>query len=263
MRLGPQLIGTFFALALPEERRRVRIGLRRVHGPRAPLVEGRDVLRTFRDYAACLAEGMGGDRLEAAAAAVEVRGRDHLNRALSAGSGAILVTAHVGPWDVAARLLSSSLDTPVVIVMTAEANAESRAVQDEVRHRAGVEVLAVGETPLDALPLLRHLRRGGVAAFQLDRPAPSARSLAARLFGRPFAVPEGPFRIAALARVPVLPLFTARSGYFSYLVEIGEPLECGAGATEAELERVAQHCVGRMERFIAAHPTQWFPFGHG
>jgi phosphatidylinositol dimannoside acyltransferase len=261
MRLGPQLIGTLFALALPEERRRVRAALRRVHGPRSPHVEERDVLRTFRDYAACLAEGMGADRLEAATAEVEVHGREHLNHVLARGSGAVLVTAHVGPWDAAARLLSSSLAAPLVIVMTAERNAQARALHDGLRQRAGVEVLAVGQTPFDALPLLRHLRRGGVAAFQLDRPAPSTRSLPARLFGRPFAVPEGPFRIAALARVPVLPLFAARSGYFSYRIEIGEPLECGARATDAELELVARHCVDKMQRFIAAHPTQWFHFG--
>jgi KDO2-lipid IV(A) lauroyltransferase len=261
VRLGPQVIGTFFALALPRERRRVRDALRRVHGPRAPHVEGRDVLRTFRDFAACLAEGMGSERAEAAAARVDVRGREHLSRALATGGGAVLVTAHVGPWDVAARLLSASLTAPVVVVMTAEPDAQARALHDALRQRAGVDVLAIGETPLDALPLLRHLRKGGVAAFQLDRPAPSARSLPARLFGRPFAVPEGPFRIAALARVPVLPLFAARTGYFSYQIEIGEPLECAAEATEQELEVVAGRCVERMQRFIAAHPTQWFDFG--
>src|SRR5690349_6353934 len=106
LRVGRQLIGTLFALALPEERQRVRAALRRVHGPRAPHVEERDVLRTFRDYSACLAEGMGGDRLEAEAAEAEVHGREHLSRVLSRGSGAVLVTAHVGPWDAAARLLS-------------------------------------------------------------------------------------------------------------------------------------------------------------
>lgn len=263
VRLGPQLIGTVFALTLPDERRRVRDALRRVHGPRSPYLEGRDVLRTFRDYAACLAEGLGAERDEAARAQVEVSGREHLTAALAGGRGAVLVTAHVGPWDAAARLLSSTFAAKVVLVMAAEPDPAARALHDQVRRRSGVEVLAVGETPLDALPLLRHLRAGGVAAFQLDRSAPSARALDVTLFGRPFAVPEGPFRIAALARVPVLPLFAARTGYFSYQIEIGAPLECQPQADEAELAEVARGCVRRMERFIAEHPTQWFHFGQG
>jgi KDO2-lipid IV(A) lauroyltransferase len=255
------VIGALFALILPDERRRVRDALRRVHGPRAPHVEGRDVVRTFCDYAACLAEGLGSDRVEAAQARVEVRGKEHLTQLLATGRGAVLVTAHVGPWDAAARLLNADLGARVVLVMEGEPDAEARALHDELRRRAGVEVLPIGNTPLDALPLLRHLKAGGLAAFQLDRAAPSARALTTSLFGRPFTVPEGPFRVAALARVPVLPLFAARTGYFSYSIEVGEPLLCAAQATEAELERVAQGAVQRMQRFIASHPTQWFHFG--
>jgi len=261
VRLSPPLIGTAFALVLSEERRRVRAALRQVYGVRPADVERRDVLRTFRDYAACLAEGLGAERAEAAQARVEVVGGEPLAEGLAAGRGAVLVTAHVGPWDAAARVLTARLGARVVLVMAAEPDAEARALHDEVRRRAGVTVLSVGATPLDALPLLRHLRGGGVAAFQLDRPSPSARSLEARLFGRPFAVPEGPFRIAALAQVPVVPLFAARTGYFSYAIELGEPLACPPRASEAELEGVAQAAVERMERFIAAHPTQWFHFG--
>ncbi len=263
VRHSPPLIGAAFALALPEERRRVRDALRQVHGVRAAHVEGRDVIRTFSDYAACLAEGLGAEREEARRARVEVVGGSHLTSVLGAGRGAVLVTAHVGPWDAAARVLSADLGARVVLVMTAEPDAEARALHDQVRRRAGIRVLSVGATPLDALPLLRHLRHGGVAAFQLDRPSPSARSLPTQLFGRPFAVPEGPFRIAGLAQVPVVPLFAARRGYFSYSIELGEPLECSARASEAELEAVAQRAVVRMERFIAAHPTQWFHFGQG
>ena len=263
VRLTPQLLGALFALVLPDERRRVLSALRRVHGPRAPHVEGRDIVRTFCDYAACVAEGLGAERAEAAQARVEVTGREHLTQILAQGKGAVLVTAHVGPWDAAARLLHTHLNARVVLVMEPEPDAEARALHDEVRRRAGVEVLPVGATPLDALPLLRHLKAGGLAAFQLDRSAPSARVLTTRLFGRPFAVPEGPFRIAALARIPVLPLFAARTGYFSYTIEVGEPLSVTQPAGEPELVSVAERAVQRLERFIALHPTQWFHFGDG
>jgi len=263
LRLTPPLIGGLFALALPDERRRVLSALRRVHGPRAPHLEARDVLRTFCDYASCLAEGLGAERAEAAQARVVVSGREHLTHVLSEGKGAILVTAHVGPWDAAARMLHTDLRARVVLVMEPEPDAEARAMHDEVRRRAGVEVLSVGATPLDALPLLRHLRTGGLAAFQLDRSAPSSRLLTTTLFGRPFLVPEGPFRLAALARVPVLPLFAARTGYFSYTIDVGEPLSVAQPGGEAELELVAERAVRRLERFIASYPTQWFHFGDG
>ena len=50
-----------------------------------------------------------------------------------------------------------------MVVMEAEADDRAQALQDEVRRGGGVEVLVVGEDQLSALPLLRHLRAGGVA----------------------------------------------------------------------------------------------------
>ena len=263
VRAAPRVLGTAFALALPRERRRVRESLRWALGARPAFAEGLDLVRTFQDYASCLTESLGAERPEAKQARVVVSGREHIEAALNGGRGAVLVTAHVGPWDAAARLLGAELGVRVALVMEAEPDPGARALHDEVRRRAGVEVFAVGEGPLDALPVLRHVRGGGVAAFQIDRRAPSGRSLETTLFGRPFFVPEGPFRLAALAGVPLLALFSSRTGYFAYTVEAGPPVECRRPVQEAQLEEAAREVVGRLEAFISRHPTQWFHFGDG
>lgn len=263
VRMAPRLLGAAFALLLPRERKRVRECLRWALGERPAFVEGRDVVQTFQNYASCLTESLGAERAEAKNARVIVDGQEHVRAALAGGRGLVMVTAHVGPWDVAARLLAEELGVRVALVMEAEPDPEARALHDEVRRRAGVDVFAVGEGPLDGLPVLRHLRGGGVAAFQIDRRAASGRSLAAALFGRPFPVPEGPFRLAALAGAPLVALFSCRTGYFAYRVEVGPPVECRRPVVEAELAAAAREAVGRLEAFIARYPTQWFHFGDG
>jgi KDO2-lipid IV(A) lauroyltransferase len=255
------MFGALFALALPDLRSRVLRNLRVVRGIRAPLGENRDVMATFADYASCLAESLGSEREDGAAARIDVVGGEQLRRALSAGQGAVLVTAHVGPWDVAANLLARDLGADVAIVMGREPDGAAQALHDGVRARKGVRVLTIGETELDALPALRHLRRGGFVAFQLDRAPPSARVLDGELFGRPFGVPEGPFRLASIARVPVVPLFAYRQGYYRYGVEVFESIEPVAHAAREELGRMAERALRAMERFVRAHPTQWFDFG--
>lgn len=261
MRYSPPLFGALFALALPDLREQVRDNLRAVQGRRARFPEGRDVVRTFADYAACVAESLGSERDDAAGARVDVTGGERLRAAVASGRGAVLVTGHVGPWDVAARLLARDLHARIAIVMQREQDADAQALHDEIRRRHGVTVLAIGDSSLDALPVLRHLRQGGLVAFQLDRAPPSARTLDARLFDRPFRVPEGPFRLAALGRVPVLPLFAARRGYFDYAVEIAEPIVISERAGDGELQAAASRALAAMERFVRLHPTQWFHFG--
>lgn len=260
VKYSPALIGAAFALALPAQRRRVLENLRRVHGVRPALAERVDVMRTFASYASCLAEALGSERSDALRAEIEAHGQERLRAALGRGKGAILVTAHIGPWDFAGALLSRELGVPVAVAMAKEQDAEARRLHDGVRRRSGVRVVHLGEHPADALALLSELRRGGVVAVQLDRPAPGGRMLEVRLFDEPFEVPEGPFRLAALASVPIFPTFAERTGYFAYRFQICPEITVRRAARRDELRAAAQTATDEMGAFLKAHATQWFNF---
>jgi KDO2-lipid IV(A) lauroyltransferase len=123
-------------------------------------------------------------------------------------------------------------------------------------------IVHLGSHALDALPLVHHLKRGGVVAVQLDRGAPSGRELTVELFGRPFRVPEGPFRIAAALGAPILPLFARRVGYARYALRVSPPIRLSPEARREDLENAARVAVSAMERFVREYPTQWFHFGN-
>jgi phosphatidylinositol dimannoside acyltransferase len=259
LQYGPAPIGAIFALSLPEIRRRVVRNLRRVHGRRGALVEQLDAMETVANYAACFAEAIGSQR-EDAKPRVVVHGQERLQAAIAKG-GVVLVTAHVGPWDLAAQLLGSSLGADVIVVMEREANDAARELQDRHRGERGLKVLHVGRHPTDALPLISHLKKGGVAALQLDRVPPSGRVVRVPLFGEPFRVPEGPFLLAGLSGAQVVPVFARRLGFFHYELSISEPISLGRRPSAAELQGAAQTAVGAMEAFVRDCPTQWFHFG--
>ncbi|MEZ4223889.1 MAG: lysophospholipid acyltransferase family protein [Polyangiaceae bacterium] len=215
--------------------------------------------RTFVEYAHCLAESLASGRREARAARCSFK-EPSLPAALSASHGIVVVTAHAGAWDAAAPLLARDFARPVTVVMRPEVGRGARKIHDGVRRRAGVQIVHVGCDATDPLPLLSSLRSGGVVAFQLDRVPPGVRSLKVPLFGRTAAVPEGPFRMAALARVPVLPLFVRRVAAFDYEIWGGPLLRLERRASQGELSAVAARAVWELERFIRAHPSQWFCF---
>jgi lauroyl/myristoyl acyltransferase len=257
---SPKFFGTAFALALPETRARVLRNLRRVRGPQAFLTEQREVVQTFTSYAACLAESLGIERADAERTELTVQGGEHLRAALAAGDGVILVTGHIGPWDCAARLLAKDFRADVLVVMLAEPDEGARRMHDSVRERSGVRVMHVGDHPLDALPLLRHVRGGGVVAIQLDRAAPGGRFLDVELFGGRERMPEGPFRLAALSGAPIIPIFAHRRGYFRYEFSVAAPIRVARHATPLELQSAAANAADSMQSFISRHPTEWFHF---
>jgi KDO2-lipid IV(A) lauroyltransferase len=259
VRYSPTAIGAFWALVLPDLRRRVRDNLRRLHGERPRLREELDVMRTFVSYAHCFAESLGGERPEALASEPVVLGRERLDGLLRAGKGVVLVTAHTGAWDAAARCLARDYQADVVIVMAAEDDAEARQVSDAVRERSGVRVAHVGKNPLDALPLLGHLRRGGVVAVQLDRASPDS-AFEVPLGRGPFHFPKGPFQLAKLSGVPILPVFTRRTGYFRYEITVCPAICVPRNASEEDLVTAAREAARCLEDHVVRDPTQWFHF---
>jgi KDO2-lipid IV(A) lauroyltransferase len=147
-----------------------------------------------------------------------------------------------------------------MIVMREEPNEDARSLHDGVRTRSGLRVVHVGSHPLDALPLLSHLRRRGVVAVQLDRIGRAEASVAVDVGGEPFLVPEGPFRLASLCGAPVIPVFARRLGYFRYEVVIRPAIEVSRAADPDAIRRAAEQATAEMATFLRQNPTQWFHF---
>ena len=196
---------------------------------------------------------------EALGARYRVRGERHLREVADQPRGFVVVTAHTGAWDTAARLLAQDVRRNVIVVMVPEGDGRSRQLHDQVRTRRQVRVAHI-EHPLDVLPLLRHLRAGGVVAAQLDRVPRQARSVPMSLFGQPFAVPQGPFQLAATVGCPVLPVFASRVGHFEYEFDVGPAIALPRRPDEGALHAAARQACAEMERFVFAHPSQWFHF---
>jgi phosphatidylinositol dimannoside acyltransferase len=257
---GAAAFGALFSGVLPAYRRVVRENLRRIHGHRNIWRENRDIVRTFVTYASCLTEALGKERMKPGAIEFDVVGREALDALLSSSTGFIVATAHVGAWDSAAQHLQQSTTRPVVVVMEREPNAAAGEFQDSIRTRDGVEVVHVGDDAFQSLKLLRHLRGGGIVAVQLDRRPKGGRTLPVALLGCRFEAPQGPFQLASLASVPIVPVFCARLGYYRYRVHVSPPIRLDRKVSHAAHLDAAQQAADSLEAFLRAYPTQWFHF---
>lgn len=269
LRYSPPLIGLAWWAALPALRHAVRDNLVRVRGERGRLHDAVDSARTFTTFAGCLAETLSHGSANEGEIQVSLEQPFHLYRAVREKQGVILATAHTGGWEAAGQLLARELGIEVVAVMRRERDNAARSRQDSARTSAGYTIMHVGDDPLEALPLLRHLEGGGAVAMQIDRVPAGMRSLAVRLFGGQGTIPEGPLRLAQVSGAPIVPVFCARLGFRHYLVHADPPLCVGRRVDAAGLAAQAQVLADAMARFVERYPTQWLNFerltaaGHG
>jgi len=243
--------------ALSAERSHVRGNLARVLPGAEPRELDAAVDETFANFGAFFADLLilnlaGPERLRPYVAARV--GDEQLDAIFAAGRGAVLVTAHLGNWELGGRLLACRTDSPLThVVLSAE---EDAALEPHLRVNAPELRFVTRTHPTSTLGLLAALRRGEAVAMQGDRPTGERGDRLVSFFGAPAAFPIGPFVLARAAGAPVVPAFCTMAPDGRYRVEVGSPIWVKPGEEMAGLETM----VAALERAVRAHPTQWFNF---
>lgn len=260
VRFLPVLIGALSALSFGKMRRAVGRNLIAIRGPVGVLRQARETVLTFVEFAWALTAALAPLRPMFQERRIELVGEEYVRPLLERRTGMLMLTAHVGPWDACALRLRSMMDVPVLMLMSEEPDPEAEAFHDEVRKSAQVSVLRMGTNPLDALPLLEHIQKGGIVVAQLDRLPASGRGIRVSLFSRPFEVPEGLFRLALALHCPVVPVFAGRLDSATDRVVVSPPIWVTRCSTDLGLVEPARAVVARFEAHLREFPTQWFHF---
>jgi len=194
----------------------------------------------------------------------EFVGLEHFEELHARSGGAIILTAHMGNYDLGAHLFAETAGKKIVMVRAPETDAETHQFEESITARTianGLKIdFSTRSTDL-ALDLLHALQEGETIAIQGDRVTPGIAALPATLFGRRVEVPAGPFALAMAARVPIYPLFIIRLGRRRYRLLTAKPFEVVRTRDRAEaFERAAAQWTQELESVIRSAWFQWFTF---
>ncbi|HWM94275.1 MAG TPA: lysophospholipid acyltransferase family protein [Thermoanaerobaculia bacterium] len=257
------LFVAFFSTVLRNIRAAVASNLEAVLGPCGWLERQFRIFRTIWTFAWCLTE-----RYERLATdrrfLVGVEGLDHWRELNASGEGFIVLTAHIGAWEVGSSMLPSFQEARQVHVVR-EAETDPRAqrfIADLIRNRSDDRYTThFAEDPQLGVDLLDVLRQGEIVALQGDRPRSGGRTAAISLFGQPFPLPVGPAALARAAGVPILPVFVFREGRKRYRCSLRAPIRVvSSGDRQADMEQALQRFAAELESAISHRPHQWFCF---
>jgi len=185
---------------------------------------------------------------------------EHLDAALAQGRGVILLTCHLGLWELGAVYLHYGGYNLHVVGLVDSVHTGITEFRDWMRSRQDVGVVNRDGVHLAALEIRRLLDAGEIVALLGDRLI-GEKGSEVTFFGRQVAFPTGPLRLAHATNAAVLPCFVVREGR-GYRAVIEPPISttCAEGATEEMLQKATQEVARCFERWIVSHLDQWYAF---
>ncbi len=249
------LVGDASRLGYPARAAAVRANMRRVF-PGAPPAEIARLTRcVFRNFTRALVDygrfpSMTPEAIHAEIAVFE--GRENMDAALSSGKGIVLVTGHIGNWELGSfHFGQNGVKTNVVTVR--EGRPEIDAIREAHREGHHVRTLVMDGSPFVVIEMMAALRRREVVALLVDRWGEEG-AVQAEFFGAMHPFPRGPFALSRATGSLILTAFVVREGN-GYKVIVEPPFV--ASGDEAEHARTV---AGALERVIRRYPDQWYNF---
>lgn len=254
-RLTRAVFGAFARLSRrcsPARRRHVRGNLALLF-PEKSAAEldriGEDAAANFIGY---LVDFFTWDRLskDELSARVVWHGYEHIETLRAAGKPFMVMTAHLGNWEIAGAALGTKGFTVASLALP-HGDRALNALWETQRRRYGMDVCDVSQVR----HCFRAVKDGKVLALLGDRDF-TGHGVDVDCGGLTARMPKGPAVLAALLKIPLVPGFVLREGD-GFAAYIGEPLDMTDGAGEQEhLERCARVITDMIRRF----PEQWFMF---
>ncbi|HEY0759425.1 MAG TPA: lysophospholipid acyltransferase family protein [Acidisarcina sp.] len=193
--------------------------------------------------------------VEEARSFVRYEGLQHYLTAREAGKGVLILTGHLGAWELSS-FFHSLMGYPMSMVIRRLDNPAVDDLVNGIRCLHGNRVLHKNEF---ARGLLSAMRAGETVGILMDTNMTPPQGVFVDFFGRPACTASGMARVAGKTGAAVLPgfmLWEAHEG--KYVLHFGEPLRLiSTGDDEADAVANTALFTRTIEDYIRRYPEQW------
>lgn len=181
-----------------------------------------------------------------------VDGLDALREAVQAGRGVILVTGHVGNWEIGGAALAAR-GVPLDVVARRQGNPLFDRLLNRARERLGMRVIEFSRATRESL---RSLRAGRAVALVADQDARRS-GIFVPFLGRPASTFRGPAVLALRSGAPVFIGTAMRRSDGGYDVRIRRVRDPAAGDPEARARELTAAYSAGLEAVVRSDPAQY------
>jgi lauroyl/myristoyl acyltransferase len=175
------------------------------------------------------------------------------------GKGVLLVTPHLGNWEIGGAFLPRK-GFKLLVLTQPEPDPVLTEMRKASRARWGVETIVVGEDAFAFIEIVKRLQDGATVALLMDRPAAST-AVNVHLFGRPFSASIAAAELARASGCAILPACIVRTaGGYEGEIRPEIPYDRARIGNRAARIQLTQEIMRVFQPPIRQYISQWYHF---
>ena len=234
-------------------RRNTRLNASRIFRRALDNAEQRDftesVVGNFYDFVTDMGRSAAQSVDQLLARVDNVHGLERYRAARAAGRGAVLVTAHIGSFEIGLAALRRE-ESNVCVVFKRDSFGAFERLRARIRAKLGVHGAPIDDGLLSLLRLRDALVANAVVVLQGDRAMPGQRAQIVPFLGGSICLPIGPLKLARLTGSPIIPVFVIpgqRRDHFD--IHLGEPI--------APSDHAIFAIAHEIQTIVSRYPDRW------
>jgi predicted LPLAT superfamily acyltransferase len=192
----------------------------------------------------------------------DFEGENYLREMAEQNSGCLLISAHLGNFEMAGQMLDR-LGSKVNIIMLDAEHQQIRNYLTSVT-RKSFHVIAIREDNSHVYEISHALENKEILCMHGDRFVKGSKTLQCEFLGERASFPSGPFYLAMKYGIPVSFVFAMKEGRSHYHFYATPPHFYSQQASPAKRDEMLKTIIGdyihEMENKLKQYPVQWFNY---
>jgi predicted LPLAT superfamily acyltransferase len=184
----------------------------------------------------------------------ELDGREFLLNLLENKKGGVLISAHIGNFEIAEHFFSE-FNFQINLVTTDLEHSAIKKYLESVTEKPKTNLILIGDDMSHVFEINSALARNELVCFTGDRYFEGSKSLSTQLLNEEALFPAGPFLIASRLRVPVAFVYVMKESNLHYHLYTRE-----SKAKHRDENGLLKEYTESVESLVKKYPLQWFNY---
>jgi len=254
------LIGNFYWAVMKRDREMVRRNLSQILED--PSRVGQMVRRLYVRYAKYLVDFTRMNLLKEKhlrRLVLGFEGKEHIDGSIARGKGTLILTAHLGNWEMGGIFLSL-MGYSLTVITAPDVEERLHDYRVRLRHEQKIKVVTLDDSLASSIAVLKALQANELVALLGDRDL-FGKGVPVKFFGQKVFFPIGPALLSYLSEAALIPTFVLMDRDNRYRCIAEPPIDLQrSGNRDKDLAENTQRIAAVMEKFIRNYPDQWYTF---